>query len=458
MTDDDGVPLTFGQLSVWRITDRWPIARRPETYLGTVVPVPAGCTPELLQVALRVLCERHESLRTHFVDTPRGPVQLVRPAEDRVRVATVELPGADEAAALAAGRAEAAEPIDRAVDFGRRFTVVTDGSRPRFVVLVCDHIVADGFAHRRMSAELTVLMGGVDPDGDRWLAQTPSQPRALALFQQSEAHRPRRDAARRHWAGLLAALDPAIFPLPDHGDRDPGRIEAVLSSPGARSALAAAARRLSVSAHGVLAALTAVALAVLTGTPHVVLTLQSSNRFQPPWLDMVSSMNQYAPLHLDLAARPDGFDAFAAAVQSGALRAYRFGAYDLDEVTALVRAERGIELGFDHFYNFMAADVTTAPPYRPAEAAPGRVVATRPNRQVGPRFDLKVHGGPDLRLVVRADPRLLPEARLAALLGWFDQELRRLAVDAVVGTAAQYERCERALARRDPEEVVGWRT
>ncbi|MCX4745034.1 condensation domain-containing protein [Kitasatospora sp. NBC_01287] len=448
VSEADRTPLTFGQLSVLRITARWPTDRWPETYLSVVVPVPAECPLDRVYAGLRSLCERHESLRTHFAETPRGPIQFVRPVEDRVRIATIEDPGADESAAMAIGRGQAAELIDRERDFGRRFTVVTDGGRPRFVVLVCDHIAADGFSLRRLSGELTVLMGGDDPEGRRWLTETPVQPRELALFQRSDANRSSRTAALAHWTRLLDTLDPGVFPVPDHGDQDPGRIEAVLRSPGARSALATAAERLGVPAHGVLLALSSVALAVVSGTARVVLTLQSSNRFRLPWQDLVSSMNQYAPLPLDIGAAPDGFGRYAASVQAAALRSYRFGAYDIDEVTALVRAERGIELGFDNFYNFMAQDIMAAPPYPAASGhASARVEATLPNRQVGPRFDMRVRGGREMPVVIRTDPRVLPEDRLHSLLSWYDQELRRLAVDAEVSTQALYATCESAVAR-----------
>ncbi|MFF8373467.1 condensation domain-containing protein [Streptomyces lydicus] len=451
MPDADTFPLAFGQLSVWRVMEDWPLDRWSETYLCTAVPVPDGCPRDRVIEAFGVLCERHESLRTHFADTPQGPVQRVRPAADPVEVSTVECPGATKSEAEAVSRELTRERIDREGDFARRFTVVTDGDRATYAVIVVDHIVADGFGLRRLCGELTALMGGDDPDGQQWLGETPPQPSDLALAQRSHANRARREAAVGYWNRLLDTLPSHLFPVPDEAGNRPGRIEAVLRSPGARSALGRTSRRMSVPPQGILLALNSLATAVVTGTAQVVLTLQSSNRFTAPWRSLVSSMNQYTPLPLDVSIAPDTFAQYAKHVQGGAFKAYRFGSYDIDTVTTLVRAKRGIALGFDHFYNFMAHDVPTGPDID-VKANPDlrsrRIEVTRPKRQIGPRFDVKVHTGSDMPIFVRADPQLIPQPCLHALLAWYDEELHRLA-DSGSNVSAMLARCAGAIGRHE---------
>ncbi|MFB9347495.1 condensation domain-containing protein [Streptomyces heliomycini] len=449
MVTANSAPLTFGQLSVWRVMADWPHERWPETYLTGVVGTPADCDADRLVAAFGVLCERHESLRTRFADTARGPVQVVDPAAGEVTVQTVERPvrTADEAAA--AGRELARDRIDRAREHARRFALVTDGGRPTHAVITTDHIVADGFAMGRLRAELTALIGGDSSEGRRWLEERPPQPSALALAQQSAAGRARGDAVLRYWRDLLAALPADTFPVPDAAGGSPGRIEAVLRSPRARASLADVAKQRGLAPHDVLLALTSLAVAVIEETTRVVMTLQSSNRFSPPWRTVVSSMNQYAPMMLDTDPAPRTFDDYVRHVQRTALKAYRFGSYDIDEVDALVRAERGRAPGYDHFYNFLAHDVTQTVPSGGADR-PGRVEATRPHRQIGPRFDVKVLGGPEMPVVVRADPGLVPAPRLHALLNWYDEELQRLAGDSVSSPDALIRRCGRALERAVP--------
>ncbi|MFG3025010.1 condensation domain-containing protein [Streptomyces sp. NPDC048254] len=445
MTPEAGeAPLTFGQLSVWRVMADWPPERWPETYLSTAVPAPPGCSVETVAAACRRLCERHESLRTHFAATPTGPVQIVRPGPGRVEIQAVEKPGATAAEAEAAARVPAAECFSRATEFARRFTVVTSEGQPVYVVVVVDHIVADGYGLRRLHRELAALLGDADAEGRRLLDEDPPQPRDLALTQRSPAGRVRHEAALARWHRLLDTLPPHLFPVPDQAGQTPGRIEAVLHSPGARRALGTAYRRLGVPPHGILLALTALATAAVTHSPQVVLTLQSSNRFTAPWNGVVSSMNQYVPLPLTIGGS-GAFATFAKDVQAAALTAYRFGSYDLDTVADLVRTERGITLGFDHFFNFMAHDVAQdSPADSGPRPGPGHIEATYPNRHIGPRLDVKIRGGPDMPVVVRADPRLIPQPRLHALLGWYDEELRRLADAADADLDAVLSRCAAA--------------
>ncbi|MFE9422582.1 condensation domain-containing protein [Kitasatospora sp. NPDC006697] len=447
MTDDRTTALAYGQLSVWRVLENWPVDRWPETYLSAAVPIPAGCRPQQAVEAFGRLSDRHESLRTLFTDGPDGPRQRVLPPGGRDGVAVVECPGATEAAAEEAGRRLADRPFDREREFSRRFAVVTDAGRPTHAVMVLDHLLADGFALVRLRRELAALLGADAPDGRDWLAETPAQPRELAVLQRSEANRRRREAALGYWRRLLDTLPAELFPVPDDAGHRPGRIEAVLRSPGTRAALGRACDRLGILPQGLMLAVTSLATAVVTGTDRVVHTLQSSNRVTAPWRTMVSSMNQFAVLPLDLGGAPDSFAAYARQVQGGSLRAYHFGSYDIDEVNALVRAERGITLGFDHFFNFMATDVPVGPDPAPDGApAPARIEATRPNRQIGPRFDVKVWSGPDMPVIIRTDPRLLGQDRLHDLLGWFDEELHRLAAGEPVGVAAALERCAAAVA------------
>lgn len=443
----DGAPLTYGQLSVWRVMADWPHSRWPETYLTGVVELPPGCGTNRVVTAFGELRARHESLRTRFVDTARGPVQLVDEAVGDAVVGRVEQPVRTVEEAVAAGRELAQDRIDRAREHAHRFAVVTSGGRPTHAVITTDHIVADGFAMGRLRAELTVLTGGDSPEGHRWLEEKPPQPRALALAQRSAAGRARGDGVLRQWRDMLAGLPADTFPVPDAAGGSPGRIEAVLRSPRARAALAAVARECGLAPHDVLLALTSLAVIVLEGTTRVVLTLQSSNRFGPPWHTLVSSMNQYAPMPLDAGTAPPAFDDYVRYVQRTALKAYRFGSYDIDAVDALVRADRGRAPGYDHFYNFLAHDVARSAP-GPGADRPGRVERTRPHRQIGPRFDVKVLGGPDMPVVVRADPGLVPADRLDTLLAWFDEELHRLAASRSGSTAALIRRCGAALERR----------
>ncbi|WP_405734837.1 condensation domain-containing protein [Streptomyces sp. NBC_01537] len=441
------IPLTYGQLSVWRVIANWPRDRWPETYLSSTLTVPVDSSVRQTVEAFAVLCRRHESLRTHFADTPEGPVQRVAAAGAPVHVAVVERSGATEAEAMALGRDQGRDPIDRETDFGRRFTVVTDGGRPVHAVLLVDHIVADGVGLRRLRSELNALLGSADLEGSRWLRETPAKPRELALHQRSESGQSRREAALAYWGRLLDTVPAGLFPVPEEAGGTPGRIEAVLHSPKARQALITIARQRRVSPHTVLLALSSVVTAAATGSTRVVLTLQAGNRFIEPWRSIVSSMNQYAPLPLTVRPEQGTFTDYVGYVQGAALNAYRFASYDFDAVAELVRRERGAALEFDHFYNFLPENLDDRP-NDSADGTAGWIEPTVPNRQIGPRLDIKIRNGPDMPIVIRTDPGLLPRPSLHQVLAWYETQLCRLAADGGVPLAEVVRDCERAIDRR----------
>ncbi|MGB3441074.1 MAG: hypothetical protein WBA97_20175, partial [Actinophytocola sp.] len=176
-----GSPLTFGQLSVWRIMERHPFERWPESYLRMPVPVPAGAGLHEVVGALDMLCARHETLRTHFVDGDAGPRQLVAQAGGGAEPVVVDRDEAGEQAVTSVCEELARDRIERSAEFGRRFAVLRVAGRPTHVAIVVDHIVADGYGLKRLRAELTSLLGGADHRGDRWLAEDPPpRPRELA--------------------------------------------------------------------------------------------------------------------------------------------------------------------------------------------------------------------------------------------------------------------------------------
>ncbi|TQJ23689.1 condensation domain-containing protein [Micromonospora sp. A202] len=443
MTDQHAPrPLAFGQLSVWRVMETYPLERFSETYLRDHVAVPPGTTLDEAVRAVSVLCRRHESLRTLFVDSPEGPRQHVVPAEETVTVEVVE----HDDAAVVAGRL-ARDRIVRADEFGRRFAVVTRDGLPHAVVIVVDHIVSDGYGMIRLMAELLALLGSPDEAGRRWLAETAPCPRDLAAEQWSEANGPRRKAVLRHWQKLLDTLPEEHFPVRLSDGDVPGRIEATLYSARARAALELLASHTNASPHTLLLSLSAVACGVVTGATQPVLTLQSGNRFDPRWNAIVSSMNQYVPLPVDLGAPEAEYTGFLSRLGASAFKAYRMGMYDFDGITDLVRRERQIELGFDHFFNFLPTDIVARPSARLDGHPPPRVETTTPRRQIGPRFDIKVRFGAEMPIVIRADPRLLPAPQLRSLAGWFDEQLCRLAdgTDTTVRQVAK--RCATAVER-----------
>ncbi|MFC6599364.1 condensation domain-containing protein [Kitasatospora paranensis] len=321
-------PLSYGQLSVWRDVrelgrDRW-----HEANTRTIWPLAGEGEPKVSAVedAVLALAARHESLRTVYgLSDPYAPVQRVLPSVGEVDSGTVEC-GPEEFDGVVA--ALAAAPFDLSAAPAWRFRVVTVDDRPRAVVLIGHHIVADGWSNTILESDFRAALRGQVPPG----AAAPPTPRELAGWQRSPDRRARQAALTAYWERIFglpaASLRTAGAPAPPD--------DACQYSVRSRQASAAARRlaeQLTVPVSSVVLAAFTWSVARLAGPGPLVAQLMSSNRFVPPWTDVVSSMNQWTAA--SVGAAPDAFVPYVRHVHTQSLLAYRHGMYDVDEIDAL---------------------------------------------------------------------------------------------------------------------------
>ncbi|MET9403083.1 condensation domain-containing protein [Kitasatospora sp. NPDC002965] len=343
---NEPVPLSYGQLSVWRDVRHLARGRWHEANVRTVWIPPedgAGVTVAEVQDAVLALAARHESLRTVYdVSDPFAPSQRVLPTADGVDAGVVECTAETFDGMTAA---LAAEPFDLGAAPAWRFRVATEHGRPRAVVVIKHHIVADGWSLGILESGFrTALERGKPSDG-----APPPTPRELAVWQHATGRGARRAALTGYWErvfGLSAAqLGPAGPGTAGPGTaQDTAQDEAVQYTVRSRAAHAAARRlaeELSVPLSSVVLAAFARTAALAAGPGALVGQLMSSNRFVPPWNGVVSSMNQWAAAPFD--SGPEEFGPYARHVHTRSLTAFRYGMYDVDEVDALrdtVRRDR----------------------------------------------------------------------------------------------------------------------
>ncbi|GAA4988976.1 hypothetical protein GCM10025734_15010 [Kitasatospora paranensis] len=276
--------------------------------------------------AVLALAARHESLRTVYgLSDPYAPVQRVLPSVGEVDSGTVEC-GPEEFDGVVA--ALAAAPFDLSAAPAWRFRVVTVDDRPRAVVLIGHHIVADGWSNTILESDFRAALRGQVPPG----AAAPPTPRELAGWQRSPDRRARQAALTAYWERIFglpaASLRTAGAPAPPD--------DACQYSVRSRQASAAARRlaeQLTVPVSSVVLAAFTWSVARLAGPGPLVAQLMSSNRFVPPWTDVVSSMNQWTAA--SVGAAPDAFVPYVRHVHTQSLLAYRHGMYDVDEIDAL---------------------------------------------------------------------------------------------------------------------------
>ncbi|MGJ6964674.1 condensation domain-containing protein [Streptosporangium sp. G11] len=339
-------PLSWGQLAIWRLT-RWLDDDDPYFNMPWVLPVYGRRDLDTVLRALRVLVERHETLRTTYEETPGGLVQRVA----RQGRFTVEVYDAGETRPVAAARELsvrlAATAFDYATELPFRCAVVTVGGRPRTVALTLSHLAVDGGALDVLAREWRDLLAGGEPPAPAW------QPMDQAAVEREGAGAARGERTLRHWRAILERAPLTMFDFPRTTPEEPRFVKVGMESAATAAAAEVLAARWSVSTASVLTAASAVLLGALTGHREVVMQLIVANRHDPRIAAMVGSAVQDGIFILALP----GEGTFADAARAGhrqALTAYRNAHYDPYRMMALreeVGRERGRPVDLSAYFN-----------------------------------------------------------------------------------------------------------
>ncbi|MFE4518255.1 condensation domain-containing protein [Kitasatospora sp. NPDC056783] len=337
-------PLTRGQDNMIRCIRR----DAPEQInRESVWPVPPGTSVSSALVALRLLVERHESLRTSFPAGPGPdgfPDRQVVHRGGRFAVAVVEAVDHSEgeldlmAAELA--RADVAVPVDLGTPPRIRFTLVVAGERLlRLVAVVC-HAGADGAATAVLIQDWHALAAG-----EELPPVTAPTPLRIADAEQGVQGRRGSAAALRHWARVLTTGPQVVFADARITGPPSGHSALRVRSRAAADHLAAVCRRTGASPSVVLLSVFAALVAHRSGRSELVLSALSANRRRAALVDHVGALAQDALILLDTGVAD--LDELIGRTKSASLNAYWHGSsldaeqvWQLVEDTAHVRGAR----------------------------------------------------------------------------------------------------------------------
>lgn len=398
MSGDRTGPVTYGQLSVLRSLESYGHAGARVANLVSVWPVPPGHDIADVVHAWRQLVELHESLRTSYSAVPGGFRQLVTSGRSG-SIAVAELADDLFDTARQAGVDLAAEPIDIFARWPWRALVVTHLAEPVYLVTVVHHVAADNGALTVLEAQLGQLLSGVP-------VVAAAQPIDLARLQEADPD----ERAIAFWTGQWKR-----FRAEDRRGGDSStRRRATLYSEEALAAARELSSRLRISIQSAVLAAGSLALARLAGTPDITFALMAANRVDERWAQLVSSLNQCAPLTVSVDDDIEA-DVYLRETYYQSLAAYQRGSYDVD---ALCRSLNGAGIPesdptfFAKHFNFLGAADQQPPPDSPGRTA----VAWRPSSQrSGPTFHLPVAVADGLFIGVGASQDLLPGDRPAIL-------------------------------------------
>ncbi len=189
-------------------------------HLSGLVEIAGELSVTALDGTLRSILERHESLRTCFVEDETGqPWQMVQSAENfaiqQFDVSTLENQAQQERLDDLIAR-ETQRPFELHCDLMLRVSLIRRASNFHLLLITMHHIAADGWSMSILIDEFNALYGAYSQGRDNPLPPLPIQYADYAHWQRQSLRGDRFAEQLKYWRSQLADI-PALHKLPlDH--------------------------------------------------------------------------------------------------------------------------------------------------------------------------------------------------------------------------------------------------
>ena len=388
MTDPElTFPASFAQQRMWFLQRLRPEDTHYNTQvvLETVGPIDVGT----LQAALRAVVERHEILRTTFVERDGELAQVVSAGPVPV-VRTVELPGTPR-------DPEVTEELLRwirlpfALDTGPllRCVVVRLGRNHQLLLFVLHHIIADGWTLNLLAEEVGAAYRAIDA-GTRWQPELLEiQYADFAEWQREQLTGPWLERELAYWRGRLGGELPVLDLPTDRRRPDElstqGAREDFTLSPGLTESVRRLGRTANATPYMVLLAAFGVLLRRYGGQDDVVIGSPVACRDSDQVKPLLGLFTNTVAMRVDLSGAPT-FRQLVDRVREVCLGAYAHQELPLDKIVEDLRPPR--RPGRNPLFDVLFA---VQHPPRLDLAIPGVRTVPREVERFTTRFDLELH-------------------------------------------------------------------
>ena len=202
---DARVPLSFAQQRLWFIDQ----LEGPNGHYN--IPLVVRLTGQLdrraLISSLEAIVARHEILRTRFVATEDGPIQVI---EETVDFTVAVSAAADDEAVQGLCRTEASRPFDLAIGPPIRAQLLIVSPEENVLQVTLHHAVADGWSVTILLRELKALYAAFSTGGSSPLEPLPVQVADHACWQREQMSGPAFQEHLDYWRQQLAGLNPLL--------------------------------------------------------------------------------------------------------------------------------------------------------------------------------------------------------------------------------------------------------
>ncbi|QWP75371.1 amino acid adenylation domain-containing protein [Lysobacter sp. K5869] len=434
----DPAPLSFAQRRLWFLHQLDPAASAAY-HVAAALRLRGELDLDALRRTLARIVERHQALRTCFVDGGDGgeALQRVLPAQTPA-LPLFDLRGGDAQARVWEHlEAESREPFDLAAAGPLRLRLLRTGEDEHVLAVTMHHIVSDGWSSAVLVRELGAIYAATAAGQADPLPPPPIQYADYAAWQRERLDEARLLAETEYWKTHLAGA-PALLELPADrvrpprqsyaGERVPVRIDADTSA-----ALRELAARHRATPFMVLLAGWAALLQRLSGQDSVVIGCPVANRQSAQVEPLIGFFANTMPLHVRLDERPSVGELLHR-VKELTLEGYAHQNVPFENIVDALRPQRSLS----HSPLFQASLTVSGAGARLPQLQGLQVEALAPPRHTA-QFDLALALSEDAEgfageLVYARD--LFDRATVERWLGHFACLLRAMAADDRVEVAA----------------------
>ncbi|MCG6573325.1 amino acid adenylation domain-containing protein [Pseudomonas sp. AF32] len=245
---DKPLPLSFAQERQWFL---WKMDPDSAAYnIPTALRLRGALDKLALRRSFEALVERHESLRTAFIEDDGRTCQVIRP-QGQVSFVEQRLDEQDEAAIQAFLEHQTQGPFDLLNDALLRVALLALDDREYILVLTVHHIVADAWSLQVMIDDLMSLYSAFVQARPAQLPALAVQYADYAVWQRQWMDAGERDRQLAYWTGQLGGEQPLLelptdHPRPAQQSQRGARLPIVID-PSLSDALKALARRENVT-------------------------------------------------------------------------------------------------------------------------------------------------------------------------------------------------------------------
>ncbi|HEX2093941.1 MAG TPA: amino acid adenylation domain-containing protein, partial [Longimicrobiaceae bacterium] len=303
---------------------------------------------EALRDALHALLERHEALRTTFLEHDGSPVTVVAPSPD-LRLDFRDLSGLAagerEGTALRQAGEEAARPFDLSEGPLFRALLLRLDERVHLLVVTVHHIVSDGWSVGVLTREVPEFYAASREGRPPALPRLPVQYPDYAAWQRAWLESGAVDAQMEYWRAALARSD-AVLELPTDRPRPPvqsyrGAVERFVLPAGLRDRLRAVGQREGATLFMTLLAGLQCLLHRYTGQTGFVIGSPIAGRTRSELEGLIGLFANTLALRADLSGDPP-FRELLGRVRESTLGAYQHQDLPFERLVEALRIERDL--------------------------------------------------------------------------------------------------------------------